>query len=152
MVCPDQFTREKVSQSLRDSLSGNYKSSTIAKKQRRSKVFEKMHEGAERIIHSNVSVSRRIEQLSKDIKRQGPFIPDESVGRLFDQANLDILETIKKDSALVGRFQNAELAASEVIERDDRDSSSMTMEVDSVDSKKAPSSSHSSKKKCKKDM
>ena len=111
-----------------------------------------MHEGAERIIHSNVSVSRRIEQLSKDIKRQGPFIPDESVGRLFDQANLDILETIKKDSALVGRFQNAELAASEVIERDDRDSSSMTMEVDSVDSKKAPSSSHSSKKKCKKDM
>lgn len=151
VVCPDQFTREKVSQSLRDSLSGQYRSSTAAKKQRRSKVFQKMHQGAERVIHSNVNVSKRIEQLTTDIKRQGAFIPDESVCNLFNQANMDILETIKRDSALVDRFQRAELAASEATECETNTS---PMSVDGNDlgdmKKAAPSARRLSKNKFKK--
>lgn len=111
MVVDDIFTREKVSQSLRDGLHDRYKSSTKAKKQRRASVNEKFNDDVDRVIHSNRMVSQRIKDLTREVARNGAMASDFSIISLFSKANSDILESIKKDSSMLHKFQDATLAA-----------------------------------------
>jgi hypothetical protein len=106
------FAREKVGQSLRDGLHNKYRSSTKAKKQRRSQVNEKFNGDIDRVIHSNVSVSRRIDELTREVQKNGALASDYSIVTLFSRANSDILETIKKDASMLNQFQDATVAAS----------------------------------------
>ena len=112
------FAREKIGQSLRDGLHDKYRSATKTKKQRKEKVTEKFNGDIDRVIHSNVSVSRRIEELTEEVRRNGALASDFSIVELFSRANSDILETIKKDSSMLHQFQNASNAANKIIEPD----------------------------------
>jgi hypothetical protein len=106
------FAREKVGQSLRDRLSTMYRSSTKAKKQRRTEASEKFNGDIDLVIQSNVSVSRRIDELTREVEKNGSLASDFSIISLFSRANSDILETIKKDGSMLNQFQNATVAAS----------------------------------------
>ena len=182
-VVDEIFIREKVSQSLRDSLAGKYKSSTKSKKLRKTIMFETTHTSIENVIHSNPQISQRISQLSTDIQTYFQYsandddqnnnnqnsnvqnknsfdgscaaqantspaspsmimnsypsfsqklspptaltrttsaisIDDKSLLSLFNQANLDILETIKQDDTLRTKFQDASNKASEKTTRE----------------------------------
>ena len=105
------FAREKVGQSLRDGLHDKYKSSTKAKKQRRQNINEKFNGDIEKVIFSNTKVSNRIEQLSKEVAKNGALASDYSIITIFSRANSDILESIKKDSSMLNQYQNATVAA-----------------------------------------
>jgi hypothetical protein len=105
------FAREKIGQSLRDGLHDKYRSATKAKKQRKEKVNERFNGDIDRVIHGNASVSRRIEELTKEVKNNGALASDYSIVTLFSRANSDILETIKKDSSMLDQFQDATVAA-----------------------------------------
>lgn len=111
VVVDEIFAREKVGQSLRDGLHDKYKSSTKAKKQRRATVNEKFNGDIERVIHSNQVVSQRIDDLTREVEKNGAMASDFSIIKLFSRANSDILETIKKDTSMLDRFQNATVAA-----------------------------------------
>lgn len=101
------FAREKVGQSLRDGLHDRYKSSTKAKKRRRSQATEKLNDDIDRVIQSNVFVSQRMEELSREVEQHGDIASDFSIMTMFSRANSDILETIKRDTTMLERFQSA---------------------------------------------
>jgi hypothetical protein len=101
--CDEHFCREKITQSLRDSLHKQYRSSTKAKKRRRAGV--KISGDIDEVLHSNVSVGQRIEKLSQDVQKQGILATDLEIGNLFSQANFDILEMMKRDRSLLDRYQ-----------------------------------------------
>lgn len=105
------FAREKVGQSLRDGLHDKYRSATKAKKQRKEKVNEKFNGDIDRVIHSNETVSRRIDELTEEVKKNGALASDYSIVTLFSRANSDILETIKRDSSMLDQFQDAATAS-----------------------------------------
>merc|ERR1711865_1331459 len=60
----DHFAREKVGQSLRDSLSDKYRSSTRAKKQRQNFVSAGVADQFDRMIKRNSFITRRINTLT----------------------------------------------------------------------------------------
>ena len=111
------FAREKVGQSLRDSLHGQYRSSTKAKRRHRDQVNERVSgDSIHSVIRSNSGVSRRMDQLANEVvklqKRSTPSsssasVSDVAIVRLFSQANLDILERIKGDRSLLRKFEHA---------------------------------------------
>ena len=111
VIVDDVFAREKVSQSLRDGLHDRYKSSTKAKKQRRACVNEKFNDDIDRVINSNRVVSQRIQELSREVTRNGAMASDFSILSLFSRANSDILENIKKDSSLLSKFHDVTVSA-----------------------------------------
>jgi hypothetical protein len=110
----EQFAREKVGQSLRDSLHGNYRSSTKAKNCRRRKLNESVSGKIDEVIHSNKRLSRRIEKLMKKIQQHGPLATDYTICSILSHANLDILETIKRDASLLTMFKNVTVDSSKV--------------------------------------
>jgi len=133
VVVDEVFAREKVGQSLRDGLYDRYKSSTKAKKQRRASLNEKFNDDIGRVIHSNHIVSQRIKDLSREVARNGPTASDFSIITLFSKANLDILESIKKDSSLLDRFQNATFHANKDIDdENNNDDDNDYEEVDEI--------------------
>jgi len=105
------FAREKIGQSLRDGLHDKYRSATKAKKQRKEKLNERFNGDIDRVIHGNASVSRRIEELTREVRKNGALASDYSIVTLFSRANSDILETIKKDSSMLHQFQDATVAS-----------------------------------------
>jgi len=105
------FAREKIGQSLRDGLHDKYRSATKAKKQRKEKLNERFNGDIDRVIHGNASVSRRIEELTREVRKNGALASDYSIVTLFSRANSDILETIKKDSSMLHQFQDASVAS-----------------------------------------
>jgi len=111
VIVDEVFAREKVGQSLRDGLHDKYRSSTKAKKQRRASVNEKFNGDIDRVIHSNRLVSQRIEELTREVQKNGALASDFSIITLFSRANSDILETIKKDTSMLNQFQDATVAA-----------------------------------------
>ena len=118
------FAREKIGQSLRDGLHDKYRSATKAKKQRKEKLNERFNGDIDRVIHGNESVSRRIEELTQEVRKNGALASDYTIVTLFSRANSDILETIKKDSSMLDQFQDATAVASKADDEDDEDSSS----------------------------
>lgn len=111
VIVDEVFAREKVGQSLRDGLHDKYRSSTKAKKQRRACVNEKFNGDIDRVIHSNRTVSQRIEALTQEVQTNGALASDFSIITLFSRANSDILETIKQDASMLNQFQDAAIAA-----------------------------------------
>jgi hypothetical protein len=106
------FAREKVGQSLRDGLSNKYRSSTKAKRKKRTQVNEKFNGDIDRLIQSNQSVSQIMDELTHEVQKHDTQTSDFSFMTLFSRANSDILETIKKDASMLSQFQDATVATS----------------------------------------
>jgi hypothetical protein len=103
------LAREKVGQSFRDSLSGLYKSSNNTKHKRRVAVTAGLTADIEQMVQSNKHVASRIGKLFSDLELlQVKDASEFFVSQMFTQANLDILETFKKDESLLVRFHEAE--------------------------------------------
>jgi len=109
--CNLSFVREKVTQSLRDSLSFKYSSSTTRKKRRKAKVQEIFYGDIDRIVRSNTAVSQKISNLKQKVERANLYrgtenegVSDETMIEMFDAANLNILETMKKDRSMVNQL------------------------------------------------
>jgi leucyl aminopeptidase len=120
--CDEQFAREKVSQSLRDALHGQYRSSFTAKKQRRTHASDTIIAKVEQVILSNASIARQIQKMTHDLLQcssettssasfasssSSEHNNDSSIFTMLSLANLDILESLKKDSSLLSQFQKA---------------------------------------------
>jgi len=115
----DHFAREKVGQSLRDSLSDKYRSSTRAKKQRQNFVSAGVADQFDRMIKRNSFITRRINTLTttaatsienyqniqlSDTDKQAA----DELDKIFSQTNLEILEAFKNNTDLVDKFAEVE--------------------------------------------
>jgi hypothetical protein len=96
----DFMAREKVSQSLRDSLHGQYRSSASSKKRRKDAMNAKMIEDLDALVDSNDFVSNRMKNLSTIIQTQGSFVSDTDLSILMTQVNSEILGQLKIDYTL----------------------------------------------------
>jgi hypothetical protein len=104
----DHLAREKVGQSIRDSLHDQYRSSTKAKKHRREvKSASRLSGNVDDMMSSNRLVSNRLGKLSQDMQFQREDASELFVTQLLTQANFDLLEAFKKDDALLTRFIEA---------------------------------------------
>lgn len=103
----EHLCREKASQSLRNLLHKQYRSSVKSKKHRRCIMRQEIDNNVDVILHTSQSfLSRRISELEIDIeKKGGAKAPETDVLRLFSQANTDILEGLKNDSAIRKQLQ-----------------------------------------------
>ena len=108
----EHYAREKVSQSLRDHLHDQYKSSTRAKRSRKAIVSERIDEDVFQIIHSNAVVSQILDKLKKDVAGKRSREYDDEVFAILSRANIEILDTIKNDKSLVRDYILATTATS----------------------------------------
>ena len=90
----DANARDRVSQWLRDSLSGQYKSSANSKKRRRAENTDKMFDDMTAFATSDNFVSKRIRHLSNDIEREGSGVSEIHLMLMMTKANLDILKQL----------------------------------------------------------
>ena len=95
----DVSAREKVSQWIRDSLSGQYKSSANAKKRRREESTDKMYKDMTALATSDSFVSKRIRHLSDEIEREGSTVSEMYLMLMMTKANLDILRQLNSDNS-----------------------------------------------------
>jgi hypothetical protein len=109
--CNTNFVREKVTQSLRDGLSFKYSSSTSRKRERKIQTRETFQADIDRIVHSNAVVSQKINHLQQKVELANQYrgtesegVSDEMIMDIFLSANIDILETMKKDRSLLDEF------------------------------------------------
>lgn len=91
----DYIARERVGQSLRDLLKGQYRSSASSKKRRREETNAKMSDNLNVFIESNAFVSKRIKMLSDCLETDGSKISDFGMISMMTRANLDILDQLK---------------------------------------------------------
>jgi hypothetical protein len=96
----DWSARERVGQSLRDLLHGQYRSSASSKKRRREETNAKMSEDLDALIESNMYVSKRIKRLSDNIETQGSQASDLYLMIMMTKANSEILDQLKQDEAI----------------------------------------------------
>jgi len=97
--------REKVSQSLRDTLAGHYRSSLLAKKRMRAESNVKRMIDFEEIIATNQFVSERTRLLSETIKNCNDSdtissLCDSDMLNLMTESNLSILRQLKIDQTV----------------------------------------------------
>lgn len=91
-----KIVREKVSQSLRNELHSKYRSSMQAKKQRRIKICQDFDNAVHQIMQRRGNfISERINTVSAKVASKEKN-SDEEVCQLFTEANIDILEALKK--------------------------------------------------------
>ena len=94
-------TREKVSQSLRDTLSGRYRSSLMAKKKSRMESNLKRMIDFDEIIGSNKFVAEKMLWLAETIKNANKSdtnkLSDPKILKIMTETNLCILRQLKKD-------------------------------------------------------
>ena len=95
----DLLAREKVGQSFRNLLHGQYKSSNKSKMRRRRRAETKMREDLGAVLQANEVASRRMEELSHSLQTENAK-SDEDVTRLLTQMNTDLLQSFKKDEAV----------------------------------------------------
>lgn len=124
--CSAIFIREKVTQSLRDGLSFKYSSSTSRKRERKIQTQEIFHADIDRIVHSNAAVSHKIKDLQQKVEWINRFHDTESEGvsdevmlEMFVSANLDILETMKKDPSMSDKLNRVKMAEISRIEHNE---------------------------------
>ena len=94
--------REKVSQSLRDTLAGRYRSSLMAKKKSRMESNLKRMVDFDEIIANNKFVGSKMQWLAGTIKNTNSSasdgtLPDASILKLMTETNFCILRQLKKD-------------------------------------------------------
>jgi len=109
VVCEEAFVREKVTQSLRNALSFKYSSSTKRKRQQKATKDGAFCEDIFKIVHSNSVVSEEIDTIQHNIcfirEFVGDDVHDDTMLRMFEKNNLDLLETIKKESSMLHQLQ-----------------------------------------------
>lgn len=103
--------REKVSQSLRDTLAGSYRSSLSAKKRSRMESNLKRMIDFEEIIGTNKFVSDRMQWLSKTIKTSNvsnstSSISDSQILKRMTETNFCILRQLKQDRVVQQQVRN----------------------------------------------
>ena len=105
--------REKIGQNLRDQLSTKYKSSAKSKRRRRAVQGCAMNTTIQVLIESNAIVKMTLQELQEAVeqtnaaassRRNNREDDDELIMELFNDANIKILEALKKDTLLVERF------------------------------------------------
>lgn len=96
----DHHAREKVGQTLRDSLHNQYRSSTKAKRQRKQELDLKMRKDLEAVIEANEEASRRMEELSSTLQQQSSHVCDEYLLSLMTETNRNLLDSFKNDETL----------------------------------------------------
>jgi hypothetical protein len=101
----DHLAREKVGQSFRDLLHVQYKSSTKAKRKRRTEEVNEFEVDMEQIASSNLSVRQHSKKLQMSLEQAVVVgvkkVSDMQVLRLFTNTNIELLQALKCDS----RFQ-----------------------------------------------
>lgn len=90
--------RERVSQALRDQLSGHYRSSASSKKKRKNEINSKMNDELDAFVASNQYVSKRMRTLSGAIETHGKVMGDFQLGMMMNQMNSEILNQLKKET------------------------------------------------------
>jgi hypothetical protein len=102
----DHLSREKVSQGLRNILSDQYRSSSKAKKRHRGQLCAEIDKNIDTMMQTKQSfLSTRMSKLSVEMKRKGDSVSDDEVFKMFTQANIDILEGLKKENILENRME-----------------------------------------------
>jgi hypothetical protein len=106
--------REKVSQSLRDTLAGHYRSSLSAKKRSRKESNLKRMIDFEEIIGTNTFVSERMTRLSETIKTRNDTsnlsnLSDSNVLDCMTDTNLCILRQLKQDLSVQQKVRAGQL-------------------------------------------
>jgi hypothetical protein len=124
------LVREKVGQQLREAVGSKYKSSHIAKKRRRYTTCSKVSQSLEEVMQSSPEVSNAMAQLSQALQSTTSYnasspITDDQLMQLFDQANVAILNAVKRDTSLVRRFQQASISVKQERSRDEVDDIAM---------------------------
>jgi hypothetical protein len=117
----DHLAREKVGQMLRDGLNTRYSSSSQAKKRRRTQTCAKISQDMQAVVRSNVHILQTMTQLARDV--QTPTFSDEQIMELFNQANVQVLNTLKRDTLLLCKFQQAYASSTPMDVSEDMDSS-----------------------------
>jgi hypothetical protein len=112
VVALDQ-AREKVSQSLRDTLAGHYRSSLTAKKRSRMESNLKRMIDFEEVIGANRFVSETISCLRETIKNNNDSnskstLDDSDILKLMNDANHCILRQLKEDQNVQQKVQNVQ--------------------------------------------
>lgn len=110
--CNESSIREKVTQSLRDGLSFKYSSSITRKREKKARVQEAFYGDIDVIVHSNKAVSQKIKDLEKKVEwanrnygiENDARVSDEAIMKIFDEGNLNILETMKKDRSILDQL------------------------------------------------
>ena len=102
----EHLAREKVGQTFRNLLHGQYKSSAVSKKRRRQRIETKMQEDVEAVLLANEIASRRMKEISHTIETEGPETSDASLTVLLTQVNCDLLQSFKTDKAVQQLFRD----------------------------------------------
>ena len=93
----DHQSREKVSQGLRNILHDQYRSSAKSKKRKRGQLCAEMQKNVDEMMKTKRSfLSQRMTELSSALVEKGKNASEEDVEDLFTQANIAILEGLKK--------------------------------------------------------
>jgi len=105
--------REKVSQSLRDTLAGHYRSSLVAKKRSRIESNLKRMIDFEEIIGENKFVSERINWLAKTIKNSNDktskiSLSDSDMLKIMNETNFCILRQLQSDQTVQIQVQGTQ--------------------------------------------
>jgi hypothetical protein len=112
-VVGEHLAREKVSQGLRNILHDQYRSSQKSKKRRRGLVCKEIDKSIDGMMQAKHNfLSDRIDKLSEEMKEKASVASDEEVSYMFTQANIDILEGLKKDASLQNRIHESCIASS----------------------------------------
>lgn len=142
--CSVNFVREKVTQSLRDGLSFKYSSSTERKRQRKAQSQEIFHGDIDRIVHSNTVVSQKISDFKQKVAWMNRYhgtenepVSDESIMEIFEAANLDLLETMKKHPSMLDELRRVSINESPA-RRSDEDGSIRSLSPASNGSRTPP--------------
>merc|ERR1712166_1100389 len=82
--------------------------STNRKRERKARVQEVCHGDIHKIVHSNITISRKINSFKQQVdysnRVYGTDVSDETILSMFDPANIDLLESIKKDRSLLDQL------------------------------------------------
>jgi hypothetical protein len=107
----DLLAREKTGSLFRNALSTRYKSSVKSKKIRKTEKNPKLFEDVQQVVLSNKDI-RCILKNVISLTHRVDFV-DRDAAIAFNQANIMILDSIKRDKTLVRRFRDAVAAPAE---------------------------------------
>mmetsp|Transcript_34767 Transcript_34767/g.84280 ORF Transcript_34767/g.84280 Transcript_34767/m.84280 type:complete len:195 (-) Transcript_34767:17-601(-) len=93
--------RERVSQALRDKLSGQYRSSSSSKRKRKSEINAKINDDLDAFVASNQFVSKRMRTMSGAIETHGKVMGDVQLEIMMNRMNSEILNELKKASTMI---------------------------------------------------
>ncbi|CAJ1943657.1 unnamed protein product [Cylindrotheca closterium] len=93
--------RERVSQALRDRLSGKYRSSSSSKRKRKNEINAEMNDHLDAFVESNQFVAKIMRTLSGAIKTHARVMGDVQLGMMMNRMNSEILNELKKTSTMI---------------------------------------------------